>query len=478
MEEPDPEPKRCSADPQLESSQEEKFSPPAPAPALHNMPATITAHKGNQKFTSSRVIPRSDTVIIKAKSFSGPCGNGRAPTVIPLTSDQIEGILHSFKCPVKTTQDASTQSTLCKTHESKGTEILSPPGVNMASMNEHTPVTGTVMRNSLPTVGGVSRKRCYIEVEVSGNQEKRIKVDLTTPPSPNQTLANGREKSCTNAEADFVNGKPKVKSSSTRALRFLSDGTDTSEPAITVCPAKPVATRPQSIQRITVQVANGQNGEAGSSIIHIPVMNVPQSEHKPSKIILTGIPSSSPSSASAGAPLPQQVSVVNHVMQAAPVSSLLSSTQQLQTVMNTQASSAGKALTALASSTSHPSVHIVHPNPATAPAPVSQPLSVMMPMTFSSQPLIPSNDQSSAAMLAFAGMPSVAAQAQLASSSAFHVVQHTAPSTFKVIPAAPLVSPTHIQVFNVMSAPKVPASSSPFVSCTNSTVLQARATNA
>ena len=144
--------------------------------------------------------------------------------------------------------------------------------------------------------------------------------------------------------------------------------------------------------------------------------------------------------------------------------------------MDAQASVAGKAVTAVAASTSHPSVHIVHPNPATVPAPSSQPLSVMMPMTFS-QPLLPSNNQSNATMFTFAGVPSVATQAQLAT-SAFHMVQHTAPSTFKVIPATPLVSPTHIQVFNVMSAPKTPASSSPFVSCTNSTVLQARATNA
>ncbi|XP_070189642.1 transcription factor E2F8-like [Littorina saxatilis] len=461
VEELNPEPKRCSTDPQLEANLQFTVPTSTPTAATHNLPPTVS-YKNGLKSTLQRVIPRSDTVIIKAKSFSGPCGQSKAPTLIPLTQDQIEGILHSFKCPVKTKQDASTQSFLEKSQPPTGTELLSPPGSNMALLNEHTPIAGTVFKNALPTVGGVGRKRCYIEVEVSGNKDKRIKVDLTTPPSPNRKPVCAVKREIT--EAASVNGKPKMKSSSTRALRFLSEEGDsavpTSESTVKVCPAKPVATRPQNIQRITVQVANGPNGESSSNIIHIPVMSVPQSEGKQNKISMA-----------------QQMPVANRVIQAVPASGFVSSAaQQLQqTYLDTRSSSAGRAVTALTTATNPPTVHIVHPSPAAVPS--SQPLNVMVPVTFS-PPLTPSDEQPNPTMFTFAGMP--ATQGQLASASAFHVVQNTAASTFKVIPAPPLVSPTHIQVFNVMSAPSSVASmsASPFITHSTSAALQARASNA
>ncbi|XP_076466301.1 uncharacterized protein LOC143297735 isoform X2 [Babylonia areolata] len=451
VEVPSTEPKRCNTDPPAESSVQQPVScgPPAPV-APHSIPVAASASRISQKPNTVRVIPRSDTVIIKAKSFSGAGSNGKPPTVLPLTPNQIEGILQSFKHPVKTKQDASTQSSLDKVlASSKGTEILSPPGVNMATMNELTPVSSTISSCTLPSLNGISRKRCYIDVTVSGG-EKRVKVDMTTPPSP--TYIAVREKDL--AETD-VNMKPKAKSSSTRALTFMSD-MQCSESGITVCPAKPVATRPQSIQRITVQVGGPQGREGGNSgIFHLPLVNVSQADNK-GKIVLTGIQSSG---------VTAQSLVNHHMVQAVPVSCYVAppTSRQVQVVTDPHFSSASKPV---ATSTSHPSVHIVHP--ASAPPSTSH---LVVPMTFS-PPLTPSDDQP--AMFTFAGM-AAPSSSQTQSVSAFSVVQQTTPSTLKVMPASPMASPTHVQVFNVVAAPTSSKSSaSHSVSCANTTVLQAK----
>lgn len=415
--------KRCNTDPQVDTSvQQPVSSVPAVTVTSQAAPVTATTGRINQKSNNTvRVFPRSDTVIIKAKSFSGT-GMGKASTVLPLTPGQIEGILQSFKHPVKTKQDASTQSSMDKVAASKSTELLSPPGANMASMNELTPVSSTTSGSSLPALIGISRKRGYIDVTMPGG-DKRVKVDVTTPPSPGSVPA--REK-------DAAETQPKPKSSSTRALTFMSD-TQYSEPSsITVCPAKPVATRPQSIQRITVQVAGGAapNREGGnSSVIHLPLVNVGQSEHK-GKIVLTGLPASG-----------SQPQLSHQVVQAMPVTCYVAPTSKpVQVVGDTPPSSSGKPVV-VTSSASHPSVHIIH----SAPASTSH---LMVPMTFS-PPLTPSDDQP--AMFTFAGMATPASQTQ--SVSAFHVVQQATPSSLKVMPASPMVSPTHVQVFNVVASP-------------------------
>nr|KAG5700253.1 hypothetical protein BaRGS_007626 [Batillaria attramentaria] len=107
IEDPVPKPKRCSTDPQMEKL--------TPTRATHNLPATVSGPKSSEPQALPRVVPRTDTFIIKARSFSGPLGSSKQPTIVPLTSDQIQDILRSIKCPVKNKQDASTQSSLDNT---------------------------------------------------------------------------------------------------------------------------------------------------------------------------------------------------------------------------------------------------------------------------------------------------------------------------------------------------------------------------
>ncbi|KAK7487750.1 hypothetical protein BaRGS_00021017 [Batillaria attramentaria] len=493
IEDPVPKPKRCSTDPQMEKL--------TPTRATHNLPATVSGPKSSEPQALPRVVPRTDTFIIKARSFSGPLGSSKQPTIVPLTSDQIQDILRSIKCPVKNKQDASTQSSLDNTDSLKTTDLLSPTGVNMAVLNEHTP-TAQVANDGPPAgVETVGRKRCYVEVEVSGGnstKDKRIKLDLTTPPSTSPRSVNiSRSKDSMTQDSDSTGGKQKGKSSSTRALTFTSEGTcmenkQQSEPIISVGPTKPVATRPQpTIQRITVQMAGNQNGEGGgSSIIHIPVMNVPQAEAgKPAKIVLTSVPVSS----SGVMPSQQSVPVVNQVMQAVPASSTFVAVADQRIGQPAVLQSHPTASMCKLSTTNPPqpgqSVHIMHSSPIGGAATSNgQPVSLnLVPVTFS-PPLTPSEEQqASPTMFSFPGMAST--QTQMPSSlpsqpTAFHVVQQATSSMYKVIPAtmASPVSPTHIQVVvapskSSSSGLATTSTSSPFISCANSSIVQTRAAN-
>ncbi|KAL8570021.1 hypothetical protein ACOMHN_036298 [Nucella lapillus] len=461
VEESPPEPIRCNTDPPpMESRLQQPVAsvPAAPVPVpAPSVPVAAAASRVGPRPSTVQVFPRtSDTVIIKAKSFSGSGGPiGKVPTVLPLTPVQIKGILESFKHPVRTKQDASTQSSMDKvtttttTPGGNSTELLSPPSViTMATLNELTPVSSTTSGSSLSAVIGCSRKRSFIDVTITGN-EKRIKVDMTTPPSPNSIIVREKEVADLQASAKF-----KPKSSSTRALTFMSDA-QCSEPSITVCPAKPVATRPQGGPRLLLHMGGGPNREG--SVFHLPVVSMGQADPK-GKVMLTSLPS------------PGAQSLVSHQMvPAMPVTCYMTpSPKQVQVVADTHPSSK----TAVATCTSsHPSVHIVHQ--------VNTPVSnshLVVPVTFS-PPLTPSDHQP--AMFTFAEMPAAASQTQTV--SAFHVVhQHPTPpssTTLKVMPASPMVSPTHVQVFNVVAASRTSPSSTTNSSsalCANTTVLQAK----
>lgn len=411
---------------------------------------------------------------------------------MPLTSDQIQDILRSIKCPVKNKQDAATQSSLDGNEAPKTTDLLSPPsGVNMATVNEHTPTARVLANGGVPAgVETVGRKRCYVEVEVSGNstKDKRIKLDLTTPPSTSPRSVNIlRSKDAATQDSDSIVGKLKGRSSSTRALTFASDGlaADKPEQIISIGPTKPVATRPQpTIQRITVQMSGNQNGEGGSSsIFHIPVMNVPHSEAgKSAKIVLSGVPMTS---AGLVASSQQTVSVVNRVMQAVPSSFVAVADQRIgqPAVLQSHPNSSVCKLASHVPPQPGQSIHIMRSSLVGASTCNSQSVSLMVPANYS-PPLTPSEETASPNVFSFSGMAVAQIPSGLPSQpTAFHVVQQAASSTYKVIPAtmASPVSPSHIQV--VMAPSKssstlaASAGPSPFISCANSSIVQARAAN-
>lgn len=422
IEELDSEPKRCNMDSQLAKMSEEVTHPSG----------ILSAHKLSQKNLQRVFVPRSETVIIKAKSFSGPNNTSRVQQA-HLTPDQIGSIVQSFRFPVRTKQDAATQSSVDIGKAAYLTDILSPPAVGqIAMLNETTPVSENGLRNPLPIVGGVNRKRCYIEME--GSDSKRVKLALNTPPSPQRLVLSQAEDA----------GRPKVKSASMRSLKFLYDGTEVasqpvaSDSSVMLCPTKPVASKPQ---RFTVQVARNQNGETSSNIIHIPVTLPDSINGRLNKVVLAGIPASSTLSQP----------VMNHVIQAVPAEGYLPTTSPAVHIQQTVGSTALSAKVSLNSTATscHPSVHIIHHSNPTSATCTSQPVSLMMPMTFS-RPLTPADESNS--IFTFAG---VTPPGQLsASNSAFHVVQHSgSASTIKVMPAASasVAHPTHIQVYNVLA---------------------------
>ncbi|XP_025097064.1 transcription factor E2F7-like isoform X2 [Pomacea canaliculata] len=445
--EPKIEVKRCNTDPKSRME-------------LVNSSASPSTNKSIDSVIQHRPVVKRDTLIIKAKSFSGPAASGKQTKPVPFTSDQIHEIIWSIKHPVKTKQDAATQSSPENVQDgpsAAGLLMLSPSeGLSMASINEHTPTAGRVTKCS-------GQKHCYVEVEVSGCEEKRIKLELTTPPSTGGSKSLPHMQNINrglNTEKLVI--KPKGKSSSTRALTFLSDETHestqhSSDPLMALCAPKPVATRPQpNVHHVTMQLPNSQ--ASASSVYHVPVMNALQEDvSKPTKIVLSNGNFSS-------------ASVVNPTT---PTLVSLPSTYMPHCRM----------LPSYKTSPADKPVQILSHSSMVLPGSSSQPVNIMVPVTFS-PPLTPSEDNPcSSVMFTFPGMgspqactPAPPLQSQ---STAFQVVQHSASSSLRMLPASPPSSQatSHIRIVLPVtdaSSAATLAIPSPFVTCANSAILQAR----
>lgn len=470
VEEPVPETKRCNTDPKRDGNNFNLTS------ASHNLPVTFANPRTSKMMAQPKLVSRTDTLIIKAKSFSGSETN-KPPTILPLTSDQIQGILRSIKHPVKNKQDAATQSSpeALKGDWSRAEQV----GGDMAVKNEHTPVTNIVN-------GSSNRKRCFIEVEVSGSGEKRIRLDLNTPPStgskPTQTLP---EKETITPDVDILNtkkrGNPVIgKSSSSRALTFMSEAGELEqnaslgEPVISVCMTKPVATRAQpTIQHITVQMSNNQDG-SGSSLYTIPVLNIPQTEaENPTKIILANgnLP------VSASGVIDKSMLIANHMLQAVPASGYVT-----PSVHFSEKHSLMQNISANNSDTSDvptQSLHILHHNSLSVSGLSSHPVNFVVPVTFS-PPLTPHSKEP--AVFTFSSIspsPSLSSSFQ-SQQTAFHLVHQSGPSSaLKMLPvSSSTLSQAQTRAVLPSSQSTTFTPPKPFISCTNSAVMQARANNA
>ncbi|XP_041352184.1 uncharacterized protein LOC121370784 [Gigantopelta aegis] len=150
---------------------------------VHKLPVHII-----QK-TPDGIKHKTDTLVVKSTAGGNNTTNGKQPTMIPLTKKQIDAVLKSLQNPVLAKKDnlvdAATQSS---------PEVLMPrsqntideegraasPECTLAAANETTPQ---------PTVLDQIREmkrfnRCYTEQGVV--PEKKIRVDIPTPPSSSE----------------------------------------------------------------------------------------------------------------------------------------------------------------------------------------------------------------------------------------------------------------------------------------------------
>ena len=187
---------------------------------VHKLPVHII-----QK-TANGIKHKTDTLVVKSKASGSNTANSKQPTMIPLTKKQIDAVLKSLQNPVSAKKDNLVDAATQSSPEVLKPRLFNPvdegrpasPECTLAAANETTP-----QPTVLDEVREMKRfNRCY--TEQCTLPEKKIRVDIPTPPSSSERESSEESFAATPdsevMQTNSVNGN-RQKSNGIKGLRVL-----------------------------------------------------------------------------------------------------------------------------------------------------------------------------------------------------------------------------------------------------------------